>query len=176
MDVNWAVVGLVVLVMYGSLFGWWVHGSNWTRGGLLVGLVNMAVVAIHLVAPIRGYLDSDYAGYRFGLLALDAGILVTLVTGTIVVLCLASARVAVRGIPGPTMWVVAATDAALLVNLLVPFASASLEEIAAFHINLGEYVTIPGALALFIVVGVFMLPLGGSVWWALRRIRAPAAR
>ncbi len=70
---NWLWVGAAALVVCGSIFIYCVAKRRWTKRGLLVGLVNLPVVALVSVAPIRGWADPEYAGFSVGLLQASQG-------------------------------------------------------------------------------------------------------
>lgn len=173
MDTNWLYVGLTAFAVYASVFGYFVAKRRWTRAGLAVGVTNMLFVVLNLAAPFRGAFDPGYAGYSVGLIRLEPGIGVTVVTGLIIVLALASACIAVLNRVGKPMWVVVLVDTALLLLIGLPEAVAVLADPASYRIELGEYLQIPGLVAGLIVLVLFVVPLIASVLWSARRTREP---
>lgn len=175
MNINWLYVGLAALAVYGAIFGFHVSRGAWTRSGLFVGIANMAFVILNLVAPFRGVLDPNYAGYRMGLLEVAPGIWVTLISGLIVAGALAAACVAVRNFEGRPLLVLIAVDLALLILIGLPEAFAAISNPEAFAIHLGEYLQINGWVAASVVTLIFAAPLTYSTVWGVRRLRMRAA-
>ena len=88
---DWLWVGAVVFGICLAIFAFCVSRKQWSRSGLLVGLVNLAVVGLHSVAPIRGWADPEYAGFSMGLFRAEQGPMVTLIAGSIFLAALVSA-------------------------------------------------------------------------------------
>lgn len=172
MQINWLFVGLPVFIVYLSIFIYFVKKRQWTRAGLGVGLANMLIVVLNLVAPFRGVLDPAYLGYNVGLLHIPPGFGVTIVAGSIVALALASACIAVQNLRGRPMLLVAIVDTALLLLIGLPVMVTGFLNVSDYKIELGEYLFIPGIVAVLISVVLFTLPLAASVFWSTRRIRA----
>ncbi|MFQ5527568.1 MAG: hypothetical protein ACE5GX_15060 [Thermoanaerobaculia bacterium] len=89
---NWLWVGAIVFAASLAIFGVCLARRQWTRSALAVGLVNLAVVGLHSVAPIRGCADPDYAGFSVGFFRAEQGPLVTLIAGSIFLAALALDR------------------------------------------------------------------------------------
>ena len=174
METNWMHVGLMAGAVYAAVLAACLVRRRWTWAGLGVALSNAAYVALHLVAPFRGVLDPGYAGYRAGLFDVPAGPWVTLVTGAIVLGALAAACIALLARQGPAMAVIAVVDALLLLTIGLPEAVDGLRAPHAYRIELGEYLQVPGLLAVAIGVSLFCLPLVASIVWSVRRLRLPA--
>jgi hypothetical protein len=172
MSINWLHVSLAALAVYAGILGFFLAKRRWTAGGLGVALANMLFVLVNLAAPFRGALDPSYAGYSLGLIRVGPGIGVTVASGSIVILALASACLAVLGLRGRAMAFVAAVDGALLLLVGLPVVFEGLANSAAYTIELGEYLVIPGMVAVLLSALLFMAPLVASIVWSGRRIRA----
>lgn len=171
MATEWLHVGLAAGVIYTAVLGAFAVPRQWTWAAMGVALANFAYVLLHLVAPFRGLLDPDYAGYRAGVLRLAAGPGVTLVTGAIVVAALTSACLALRPRPGPHMAVIALVDGFLLVAIGLPELIGGLAAPEAYRISLGEYLTVPGLAAVAAIGAGLCVPLVLSIVWSARRMR-----
>ena len=139
---------------------------RWTKRGLLVGLVNLPVVALVSVAPIRGWADPEYAGFSVGLLQASQGPMVTLVAGSLFLAALVAACIVVLNRVGRAMWLPTVVDGFLALNFAIILIGGLVTDPEGVRINLGEYVSVPPfATALLL----FFLPLAGSSLWAYRR-------
>jgi hypothetical protein len=150
MHVNWLYVALAAFAVYAAILGYFIAKRRWTLAGLGVAAANMMFVLVNLVAPFRGLMDPDYAGYSLGLLHAEPGIMVTLIAGSIV-------------------------DLALLGLIGIPMLLEALSAPSEFSIQLGEYLAIPGLVAVGIAALLLMAPLVGSAIWSARRIRVGSA-
>ena len=171
MQINWLYPGFAAFVVYFSIFGFFVSKRRWTRAGLCVGLANMILVSMNIVAPIRGVLDPDYLGYNIGLIHVDAGIWVTVTAGSIVVLALLSACFAALNLRGRAMAFVAIVDTVFVILIGLPVTYEGLANSADFKIQLGEYLFIPGMIAVLISAMLLLVPIVASVVWSAKRIR-----
>lgn len=171
MQINWLYPGFAAFVVYFSIFGFFVSKRRWTRAGLGVGLANMILVSMNIVAPIRGVLDPDYLGYHIGLIHVDPGVWVTITAGSIVVLALSSACFAALNLRGRAMAFVAVVDSAFLILIGFPVMYEGLANSADFKIQLGEYLFIPGMIAVLISAMLLVVPIAASVVWSAKRIR-----
>ncbi|MBO6575047.1 MAG: hypothetical protein JJ896_06520 [Rhodothermales bacterium] len=170
MNINWLYVGLAAFAVYAVIFGRALKKKALTRTGLAVGLGNMLYVVLNLVAPFRGVLDPSYAGYRAGVFDISPGWMVTLVSGSIVVLALTGACLAVRGGRGRRMVLLAAVQVFLLGTIGIPEMISVMADIDQYVIELGEYLRIPGAVAGGLVIGLLVAPPALGLVWSLRRI------
>jgi len=175
MQINWLYVGLLAFIVYVGIFTYFVLKRRWTWVGLGIGLGNLLVVLLNLVAPFRGVLDPDYLGFNLGLIHVAPGILVTVVSGSIVIGCLASACFAVLNLRGRTMVIVAFIDLVLLILVGLPVLVDGLANPAESKIQLGEYLVIPGMVSVIISGLLFTLPLLAGVVWSAKRMRNSAA-
>ena len=69
-----------------GIFLFYAIRRRWTRLGLLIGIANMVLVSLNVVAPFRGLLDPRYVGYNFFLISIPPGFGVTLVAGSMLLL------------------------------------------------------------------------------------------
>jgi hypothetical protein len=172
MQVNWLYVGLGAFAVYFGMFSYYLAKRRWTWAGLGVALANLLIVMLNLAAPFRGALDPGYAGYNLGLIHVAPGLGVTLASGSMVVLALACACMALLNLRGRSMMFVAVVDGALLILVGLPVLFEGLTNTAEYRIELGEYLHIPGLVAVLISVLLFTVPLAASVVWSARRIRS----
>jgi len=92
--------------------------------------------------------------------------MVTLASGTIVAASLASTCFALLNRPGWRMAFIAIVDAVLLITIGLSETVEGLRAPAAYKIELGEYLQIPGIVAVFIIGSLFCLPLVLSIVWS----------
>lgn len=169
--VNWVYVGLTAAAVYATVLGVFMARRQWTAAALGVALANFLYVLLHLVAPFRGVLDPHYVGYRAGVFDVAPGIMVTLVTGTLVAAALAAGCIALLNRPGRPMAFVAGVDSLLLLTIGLPELLDGLRAPGQYRIELGEYLQIPGLIAVALGGVMFCLPLVLSIVWSARRIR-----
>ena len=108
---NWALFALVVIAVLTVAWIWQVVGRRWSWAGLYASLGCLIAAGFNAAAPVRGLVDPDYVGYRFGLVAADRGVEVTLLAGAIFLSCAVSALLAASRRAGPSLWIVAAPPA-----------------------------------------------------------------
>lgn len=171
MSTNWLQVGLAAGLVYAAVFAWFAAKRQWTWAAMAVALGNFLYVLLNLAAPFRGMFDSGYAGYKVGLLQIAPGPLVTLVSGGIVVAALTASCFALLDRPGRSMVFIALLDTGLLLAIGLPELLSGLIAPELYRIELGEYLQIPGPLAVVLVNGLLCLPLLFSVVWSARRMR-----
>ena len=175
MSINWLHVGIIALLIYAGIFGYFLSKRRWTRAALGVGLANMLIVLLNLVAPFRGVFDPAYLGYNVGILHIAPGIGVTVVAGSIVIGALTAACLAVLNSPGRSMRLLAIIDSALLLLIGIPVMISGFADPSAYQIQLGEFLFIPGIVAVLISIALFTIPLFASVIWSYRRISVDGA-
>lgn len=171
MNTNWLHVALAAGLVYAGVFAYFAAKRQWTWAAMAVALANFLYVLLNLAAPFRGLFDPGYAGYKVGLLQIAPGPLVTLVTGAIVVAALTAACLALLNRPGRGMVFIALFNTLLLLAIGLPELLNGLMAPKAYRIELGEYLQIPGLLAVLLVNGLLCLPLLFSVTWSARRMR-----
>lgn len=173
-NVNWLYVGFAAALVYLGILAWCATKRRWTWAAMGVAATNFFFVLLNLVAPFRGVLDPEYRGYSVGLFQVAPGPMVTLVAGTIVAASLACACFALLNRPGWRMSFIAIVDFALLTTIGLVEVIGGLRAPEAYRIELGEYLQIPGMVAVCIVAALFLLPLILSIIWSMRR-RSPSA-
>ncbi len=171
MKVNWLYVGLAACLAYVGVAAVFAAKRRWTWAAMGVAATNFLFVLVDLVAPFRGLLDPEYRGFNAGWLHIAPGPMVTVVSGSIVAAALASACIALLNRPGPRMAFIACVDTVLLVVFGLPELVSGLMAPEKFRIELGEYLQIPGLIAVLIIGSLFCLPLVASIVWSARRIR-----
>ena len=164
---NWALfaIGVGVLstvsVMFASSKG------NASRWGKLLAAPLLIVACLNGAAPVRGFFDSSYMGYVFGLLSADRGLTVTLVAGLVLIAAIVAAHISASVRSGPALWVVSGVCAGFAIVLCVPWLMQLYIDPTANRIQLGEYATIEALPATIIIIGLLGLPFVlGSVWSA----------
>ncbi|MCB1569463.1 MAG: hypothetical protein KDI69_11690 [Xanthomonadales bacterium] len=173
---NWLHVGLAAGLVYAGVLGFFAAKRQWTWAAMGVALANFLYVLLNLVAPFRGVLDPGYAGYKMGLLQIAPGVWVTVVAGSIVVAALIAACLALLARPGRGMVYIAIADTALLLLIGLPELVSGLMDHQAYRIELGEYLKIPGLVAVLISGALFCLTLVLSIVWSTRRMRPRLTR
>lgn len=171
MTTNWLHVALAAGLVYASVFAYFAAKRQWTWPAMGVALANFLYVLLNLAAPFRGLFDSGYAGYNVGLLHIAPGAWVTVISGGIVAAALAAACLALLDRPGRGMAFIALTDTLLLLLVGLPELSSGLIAHEAYRIELGEYLQIPGLLAVLLSSGLLCLPLMLCIAWSARRMR-----
>src|SRR5258706_4458182 len=106
-QVNWAIVAVVIFAVLLVTWASQAVQRRWTPTAICVSLAFLICAGLMDAAPIRGALDPHYPGYAFGYLHAPAGLLVTLISGTIILGSMASSLIAIRNQSGPIMWIVA---------------------------------------------------------------------
>lgn len=168
-QINWAYEALAVSSVL--LVVWLVVAVRAKAGApaAFVGLAHLIVAGLHSAAPMRGYFDPQYIGYGFGLLTAPNGLAVTITAGAVWViaalgafLSLSKARVAMAFVALSSLAFAVIIGAPLVRDLLVTADTSKLQ--------LGQYLTIPGAAAIGLLLGVLVLPFVIGFVWAGRRV------
>jgi hypothetical protein len=165
---NWLYFAFAIFAI--AVLAWLValRRGNWSWPGLVAGVGCLVTAGLNSAAPVRGAIDPDYAGYTFGLAHSDKGPGVTLVAGSIWLACVVSAWLAATRVAGRSLWIVAATCAALLAIIGWPTLQAVVANPSANSIELGEYVTIPGLVGSAILLALVVVPFAIGLVWAGR--------
>jgi len=169
LNVNWLYVGTGAVLAYLAVAVWCAAQRRWTWAAMGVASANFFYVLLNLAAPFRGVLDPEYRGYNVGVFHVAPGLVVTLVSGTIVAAALASTCFALLNRPGWRMVFIAIVDAVLLITIGLPEVLDGLRAPGDYRIELGEYLQIPGIVAVLIIGLLFCLTLGASIVWSARR-------
>ena len=156
---NWLHFGLILLGLYIIWFTRLLLKKKFNKQGLLFGLVHLPYLLINLVAPFRGFMDSDYRGYSMGLLDLPQGPLVPLIVGSIVISCLLIMSKSFLDQMKKGWWTFALlVDLALTILIAAPILIGILIQPSEASIQLGEYLTISGYLVALLVLAIFSGP------------------
>lgn len=168
--INWAVFALGVFAV---LLLAWTLVARRAKAGPAAGFVSLAhlsVAGLNSAAPVRGYLDPDYVGYGFGFAQADAGLAVTVVAGAIWLLAATAGFLALAR-NRLAMLFVLLVSTLFAVNLGYPLVRDQLQGKLPI-VQLGEYLTIPGLLAMVLILAILVLPfLFATVWSASRLFR-----
>lgn len=166
---NWLYFALTVSAL---LAGAWIVSAVRARAAwpAWVGGIGFLVVAsMNSAALVRGLVDPDYVGFRFGFLQADRGIRVTLLAGALLLTAAIGAFSALRR-ERWAMRLTAAAAAVHLVDLGVPWAIAAATDPAGNSIQLGEYVTVPGAVGTALLFVLTVLPFVIVLAWSARKV------
>src|SRR3712207_3234548 len=166
---NWAAFALSVVAL---LFVGWALVLAKSRRSFLsiyVSLGFLLLAGMNSAAPIRGFVDPNYVGYGFGLLRAEKGLPVTLIAGSVFLLALISAFIAVRNRRGSLMWVVVATSAGFTIIQGWPWLSGVVSNPSSNAIQFGEYLTIPGLIGSVLIGALLVFPFLLGIPWAARR-------
>lgn len=168
---NWAVFAITVGLASAAAIFVAARGSNGTWAGQLLAVPLLIVIALNGAAPVRALVDPHYIGYSFGSLSAPGGLPVTLLAGGTILAAFAAAYVAATRRQGPIFWLVAFVCGGLALSLGIPLTDIATRDIGAFKVQLGEYLTIPGSLAVGLIFMLLIAPfLAGAVWAANRAI------
>ncbi len=155
---TWLHFGYALLGLYMIWFTILLFKKKFSRALLLFGIAHIPYLLINLVAPFRGIMDPDYAGYSFGLLNLPQGPLVPLVVGSIVVSCLVIVSKAWLD-QMEKLWKFSfVVDLFLTIAIAGPVFIGILIDPADASIQLGEFLTISGYVVALIILGIFSGP------------------
>lgn len=168
-QINWAWVALGVSAV---LLLVWTLVARRARAGApaaFIGLAHLLVAGLHSAAPVRGYFDPDYVGYGFGLLAADQGLAVTVTAGAVWVVAVLGAFLALSR-ARLAMAVVALSSLTFAVIIGAPLAQDLMANAQSNKVQLGEYLTIPGAAAIGLLLVLLVLPFVIGFVWAGRRV------
>lgn len=168
---NWLYVGLPLAFLYLIWFGWLIRQKKYDRPLLIIAIAHFPYLLANLVAPFRGFFDSGYAGYQFGLIKIPAGIWVTIITGIIVV---GSFLIATRSLKNQMdrLWIFTFLfDLALFITMAGPMFLDILFDPTGSNIQLGEYLTISGIWVALITFCLFAGPTLYSVIASAKKVR-----
>lgn len=155
---NWLHFAYVLFGLYVIWFGYVLTKKQFNRALLLFGIAHVPYLLINLVAPFRGIMDPDYAGYSFGLWNLPQGPLVPLVVGTIVISCILIITKSWLN-QMEKMWKLTfAVDLLLTITIAAPILIGILIDPDGARIQLGEFLTLSGYVVALIILLVFSGP------------------
>jgi hypothetical protein len=138
------------------------------------GMGFLFVAGLNSAAPVRGLVDPNYVGFAFGFLRAEQGVMVTLLAGALFVSAVLGAFAALRR-ERWAMWFTALAAGAHVVNLGIPWAFSTATNIEDNTIQLGEYLTIPGALSTLLMFVLMLAPFLVVLFWSARSALRPAA-
>jgi len=162
--INWAYFAAGV---FAFLFLIWFFRARHANAGFIAGVVSFAhlvIAGVNSAAPVQGYLDPAYSGYSFGLLHADPGLPVAMIAGGLWVVCVLSAFLALSHSKGAMVFV-ALSSVALAVILGVPLLQGVMTNPEGNHLQVGEYLSLPGPTATVLIAIAFVAPfLIGFLW------------
>jgi hypothetical protein len=161
---RWLWIALVSNTIYWTLFALLLKRKQWTKSGLLVGIVHLLVAGIFSVAPFRSALDPAYPGFRFGLLHFE-GTATVLPAATLLISALTCSFLAITKGSGKVMWFIACFDFLLAANQAISILISP----ADWTIQFGEHATITGFAGAAIMLALFALGPFLSGYWSVRR-------
>lgn len=165
---NWLIVGLPLAAFYIIWFAYLIFKRNYDKQMLFFALAHLPYLFLNVVAPFRGILDADYAGYNIGLLSIPQGILVPLVVGPIVVLSFIIATKALQRKMEKWWKTALLLNLALLITIALPVLVEIIVNSGEYRIELGEYLQVSGP---FVALFIFMILPGPTLyatWIALK--------
>ncbi len=172
---NWAVFGLSVTGVVVLIWIVVLKKRRWAWPGLIASLGLLLAGAVNSAAPFRAVIDPEgFVGYGFGLISAERGLAVTLIAGSIFIVATVSALIAASRRAGPSLWIVAATCAALTVIVGFPTTKSAIEDPASNAVQFGEYFTIPGLIGSGLLLLLFTVPFVIGTLWAARAATRPA--
>ena len=171
-DFFWPLIGLVTGGAAVATFVAGLARRQWDWTGLYVAVGCLGVTLLHMVAPFRGTLDPNYAGYSFGLLRLEGGIAVGLVAGGLYVLSFSAMTAAIGNRSGLAVLPVVVLSTLVLLSV-GGYMLAGLAGLGSpFRLELGEYLRLSPLPATVLAALVMLLPFAVGLHWAARRSRA----
>ena len=169
---NWLWVAYPIAFFYVIWFGRLLYKKDYTKPLLFFALAHFPYLLINLVAPIRGVLDPNYAGFSFGWIVLSPGILVTIIVGSIVIGCFIIATKALQNnMKG--FWVFALIfDSILTIMIALPVLINVLTDLQGNRIELGEYLQLSGLIVAAILFVLFSGPTFYANYLAAKEFRS----
>ena len=165
----WLWVVIVSNLVYWSIFFYLLTRGRWDAPALGFGVLHMLFASLLVAAPIRSFLDPNYAGYQIGFIRFE-GHWATLPATLFLAWGLSSAWIAVGRGRGSWMKLIAVGDIVFALNLggsiLLDLVRG---ELASAEIQGGEFFTLQGPLVGIMLLLVFVLPFVASAIWAVRR-------
>ncbi|MEQ9593416.1 MAG: hypothetical protein RLN86_12490 [Cyclobacteriaceae bacterium] len=170
---NWLYVGVPLLVLYIIWFTILLRRKKFSMPLLVIAMAHIPYLLINLVAPFRGLLDSQYAGYHFGWLDLPKGPTVTVVVGFIVVSSIFIASRALLDQMTKKVWQFTFLfDAFLSIMIALPIFLEIVLDPDGSRIELGEYLQISGWVVAVIVLILFAGPTFYALYYSGRKVFA----
>ena len=163
----WLWIAIISNTVYWSLFALQVRRRQWTKTGLVIGIVHLLVAAIFSVAPFRSALDPAYPGFRFGLLHFE-GTATVLPAGILLIWSLCCAFIAINKKFGKSLWLIAGFDFLLAANQTFSILLSPID----WTIQFGEHFSITGIAGAAVMLLLFAFGPFLSGFWSVRRALA----
>ena len=168
---NWLYIALVNFIIATSCIVYAYTKKNYTRRSIWASLVFIPFILVNLAAPVRGWLDPEYAGYTFGLLYIPPGFLVTLVTGFIFGGCIASVMILIMNKSRKAHLFATVLLSGLIILFSIPSLIDIVTDFGGNAIVLGEYLRIGGAIVALIYTVLFILPPAYGMYYLVQKIK-----
>lgn len=167
---TWLHFGFILFGAYAIWFIYLLRKKRSTRPLLWFGIAHIPYLLVNLVAPFRGFLDPNYAGYSFGLIELPAGILVPLVVGSIVVICFLIVSKSFTN-QMDNWWTLAfGLDLLLVILVAAPLLFTILLDPGGNSIQLGEFLTLSGYVVAIIIFVLFSGPTLYALYYSGKKV------
>lgn len=169
---NWGFYALGVIALL--LVVWGIERVRYRPPvwAVIVSFAHLFVAGLCSVAPLRGFVDSNYVGFRFGYVHTVAGLDTAIVAGLVFTSAVIAALIAVRNRPGFGMWFVTLTSAFFAINLGGSWLQTTMTDMSQNAIQLGEYLTVPGLAGTAVMFVLFVCPFLIGTGWGPARARA----
>ena len=167
---NWLIIGIPLLIFYLIWTGYLMSKRKFNKSLLVIAFAHLPYLLINVVAPFRGALDPEYAGYVFGWIQVPPGPGVTAVVGTIV---LCSFIILTKSLKNELekMWSFTLVfDLTLFIMAVFPNLLDIFKEPTSMNIMLGEYLTIPSVVTIPIILLLFAFPMVYSIYYSARNV------
>ena len=165
----WLYVGVIISIISVLVFVITLLRSKRTISALVVGLAHLVIVWMFSVGLFRGILDPNIAEYGFGFLIAYTGIEVTLLSASLLASAMASALIAGQNKPGKAMLVVTGTSIFWCWNISFKLLAVLIQNPSQMQMELGEFLIIPGLVAVPLLLLLFVAPFAYGIRWSWRR-------
>jgi hypothetical protein len=170
---NWAIWGLAVFAALGVAWTYAAFRARAGLGAMALGLAHLLVAGLHAAAPVRGLFDPAYAGYGFGFIGAESGLMVAALAGGVFILATVAAFNALwRNRRAQLRTALVSTVFA--VNLGGSLALDAARDANAGAIQFGDYLTIPGAAGIVLIGVLLVAPFAAGSVATWRRALSPA--
>ncbi len=168
---NWLNIGYPMIAFAIVVFLFFAAKRTWTIGALLIGLAHIPLALTHSVAPFRGLLDPNYAGFSNGIVRATYPVEIFLFTGFIFVGAMICAIMAVQNRPGLRNGFIVMFDFIVLLLFAMPVAARYFAGgFDTARVEFGEYLQFGGFSAFAFELAVLALPFVFGIVWAWRKM------
>ena len=164
---NWLIIGLPLAVFYLTWFGYLIYKNKPQKSLVVFALAHSPYLILNLVAPFRGIMDANYAGYSMGLIQLPPGIWVTIVVGAIVVMSFLVMTKALQNKMAKWWIVTVIFDLLILIAIAGPVLLDTLTNMEDYRLELGEYLQLSGWVVALFIISIIPGPMLYATWKSL---------